>query len=50
MNAGDKLRSVTVGRVVFQQQFSGFFIQGRLRIRVNEEALDSDQNMSDAVS
>ena len=50
MNAGDKFCSIAVGRVVFQQQFSGFFIQGRLGIGVNKEALHSNQNMSDAIS
>jgi len=50
MNAGDKLCSIAVRRVVFQQQFAGLLVQGGLWIRVNEEALDSDQNMSDAVS
>ena len=50
MNAGDKLRSIAVGRVVFQQQFAGFLVQGGFWIRVNEEALDGNQNMTDAVS
>ena len=50
MNAGDELCSIAVGRVVFQQQFAGFLVQGRLWIRVNEEALDGNQNMTDAVS
>lgn len=35
--------------VVLQQQLPRFFIQGRLRIWVDEETFDGDENVPDAV-
>lgn len=49
MYARDQPRARTIVVVILQQQLSSFFVQCRFRVGVNQQTLDRDENMADAV-
>ena len=49
MDTSDELRALAVAIISLKEQLSGFFIQRRFRIRVNQQTLDGQQNMSNAI-
>jgi len=49
MNTCDELRTIAVALVVLQEQFACLLVQSRLWVRINEEALDGDKNVTNPV-
>ena len=50
MHARDESRPLAIAIIVLQQQLPGFFIQRRLRIRVDEQTFDRHEDMSDPIT
>jgi hypothetical protein len=50
VNACDEFGAGAVARIVLQQQLACLFVQSRLGIRVNEKALDGDEDVSNSVT
>lgn len=46
MDARNQLGTRAIAIVVFQQELPGFFVQGRLRVRIDQQTLDRHQDMS----
>lgn len=49
MHARNQFRSRAIRRIVLQKQFSCVFIEGGFGVRVDEETLDGDEDVGDAV-
>ena len=49
MDARNQLRTRTITVVVLQQELPGFFIQGRFRIRVDQQTLDRHEYMTNPI-
>ena len=49
MNARDQLCSSTIVLVIFKQLLSSLLVERRLGVRVDEQALDRDEDVADAV-
>ena len=49
MYVRDQLRPLTVTLIVFLQQFARLLVKRRVRIRINKQALDSDEDVPDAI-
>lgn len=45
MHTGDKLGATAVTAIVLQQQLARFLVQSRLRIWVDQETFDRDQDV-----
>jgi hypothetical protein len=49
MNTCDEFRAIAVALVILQEQFTCLLVQSRLWVRINEEALDGDKNVTNSV-
>jgi len=49
VDARNELCTLTIARILLQQQFARFLVQRRLGIGVYEEAFNSDEDMADPI-